>query len=145
MNAMNRYANSAEAPDFDAPQIMRRTRRRRAVGIGAVAAALLAAGGGTALATSVAGGSHAAPSSAVTKSDATTLLFDNHGVTIPIDFARLDLVLAKQTLLKTQTKLGTVTEKAAKNCKPGSVVGVDPHTPKIVKSGDTVNLTLCAN
>lgn len=145
MNAMSRYANSAEAPDFDAPRIVRRTRRRRAVGIGAVAAALLVAGGGTALATSVAGGSHSAASRTVTKSDATTLLFDDHGVTVPIDFSRLDLVLAKEALLKTQTKLGTVTKKAVKNCKPGSVVGVDPHTPKIVKSGDTVNLTLCAD
>lgn len=145
MNAMNRYANSAEAPEFDAPGIVRRTRRRRAVGIGAVAAALLVVGGGTALATSVAGGSHSAVSSTVIKSDATTLLFDNHGVTIPMDFSRLDLVLAKQALLKTQTKLGTVTKKAVENCKPGSVVGVDPHTPKIVKSGDTVNLTLCAD
>ncbi|MET9457660.1 hypothetical protein ABZY05_21655 [Streptomyces canus] len=144
MNAMNRYANSADVPDFDAPQIVRRTRRRRAAGIGAVAAALLVAGGGTALATSVAGGSHSEASSTATKSDA-TLLFDNHGVTIPMDFSRLDLVLAKQALLKTQTKLGTVTEKAVNNCKPGSVVGVDPHTPKIVKSGDTVNLTLCAD
>ncbi|WP_406120687.1 hypothetical protein OIE52_49475 [Streptomyces canus] len=142
---MKRYANSAEAPDFDAPQIVRRTRRRRAVGIGAVAVVLLAAGGGTALATSVAGGSHSEASSTATKSDATTLLFDNHGVTIPMDFSRLDLVLAKQALLKTQTKLGTVTEKAVKDCKPGSVVGVDPHTPKIVKSGDSVNLTLCAS
>ncbi len=144
MNAMNGYANSAETPDFDAPTIMRRTRRRRTIGIAAVAAALLVGGGGTALATSVAGGSHQAASSTVTKSDATTLLFDDHGVTIPIDFSRLDLVFAKQQLLKTQTKLGTVTKKAVKNCKPGSVVGVDPHAPKIVKSGDTVNLTLCS-
>lgn len=147
MNAMNRFANSAEAPDFDAPRILRRTRRRRTIGIAAVAAALIAAGGGTALATSGAGGSSnstPAATSAATTSDATTLLFDDHGVTIPIDFANLDLVLAKQALLKTQTKLGTVTKKADKGCKPGAVVGVDPHTPKIVKSGDTVNLTLCA-
>ncbi|MET7683302.1 hypothetical protein [Streptomyces sp. NPDC005423] len=144
MNAMNQYADSAEAPDFDSNRIVRRTRRRRAVGIGAVAAALLVAGGGTALATSVAGGSHTTASSTVSKSDATTLLFDDHGVTIPIDFSGQDLVLAKQALLKTQTKLGTITKKAVENCKPGSVVGVDPHTPKIVESGDTVNLTLCA-
>ncbi|MEV2212983.1 hypothetical protein AB0H86_16275 [Streptomyces sp. NPDC050997] len=143
---MSRYANSAEAPEFDAPQIMRRTRRRRTLGIAAVAAALIAAGGGTALATSVASDSSPAPAatSAATKSDVTTMLFDDHGVTIPVDFSGLDLVLAKQVLLKTQTKLGTVTKEAVKNCKPGSVVGVDPHTPKIVKSGDTVNLTLCA-
>ncbi|MFI6437480.1 hypothetical protein [Streptomyces sp. NPDC050759] len=144
MNAMNGYANSAEAPDFDAPTIMRRTRRRRTVGIAAVATGLILAGGGTALATS-AGGSHASqPSSTVTKNDATTMLWDDHGVTITIDFSGRDLVLAKQVLLKTQTKLGTVTKKAVKNCKPGSVVGVSPHTPKIVKSGDTVDLTLCS-
>ncbi|MFD8816790.1 hypothetical protein ACFV23_36220 [Streptomyces sp. NPDC059627] len=141
---MNRFANSADAPDFDASRIVRRTRRRRAVGIGAVAAALLMAGGGTALATSVAGGSHSAASSTAAKSDSTTLLFDDHGVTVPIDFSRLDLVLAKEVLLKTQTKLGTVTKKAVENCKPGAVVGVDPHAPKIVESGATVNLTLCA-
>ncbi|MFI9569544.1 hypothetical protein [Streptomyces rishiriensis] len=143
---MNRFANSAETPAFDAPQIVRRTRRRRSVGIAAVAAALIAAGGGTALATSAAG-SHSTPAAAATAAagrDATTMLFNNHGVTIPVDFSTSDLTLAKQVLLKTQTKLGTVTKKAVKGCKPGAVIGVDPHTPKIVNSGDTVNLTLCA-
>ncbi|MEU5596316.1 PASTA domain-containing protein [Streptomyces sp. NPDC020298] len=146
MNAMNRFANSAETPGFDAPQIVRRTRRRRTLGIAAVAAALIAAGGGTALATSASGGtSQSAASSTAAASNATTLQYRTpDGVIIPIDFAGLDLVFAKQELLKTQTKLGTVTKKAVKNCKPGSVVGVSPHAPAIVKSGDTVNLTLCA-
>ncbi|MGI5457486.1 hypothetical protein ACQEWB_30840 [Streptomyces sp. CA-249302] len=52
VNAMNDYAGSADASAFDiAPGILRRTRRRRTVGIAAVATALIAAGGGTALAT----------------------------------------------------------------------------------------------
>ncbi|MET8646436.1 PASTA domain-containing protein [Streptomyces sp. NPDC004096] len=146
MNAINRFANSAEAPDFDAPQILRRTRRRRTIGVAAVAAALIAAGGGTALATSVAGGSSSTPvaTSTATNSDATTMLFDNHGVTIPIDFAGWSLDVAKTYMEKTQTKLGTVTKKAVKGCKPGSVIGVSPHAPKIVEEGDTVNFTVCA-
>ncbi|MER5201389.1 hypothetical protein ACWD3J_49005 [Streptomyces sp. NPDC002755] len=146
MNAMNRFADSAETPAFDAPQIVRRTRRRRTVGIAAVAAALIAAGGGTALATSVAGGGSSAPAASGTTatSDATTMLFDNHGVTIPIDFAGWSLDAAKTYLDKTQTKLGTVTEKAVKGCKPNSVLGVSPHAPAIVHSGDTVGFTVCA-
>ncbi|PAZ11689.1 hypothetical protein CLM62_34370 [Streptomyces sp. SA15] len=146
MNAMNRYADSAEAPEFDAPRIVRRTRRRRTVGIAAVAAAVIVAGGGTALATSVAGGdSKPAASSTAAKSDATTMLFRfSDGGTVPIDFSGFDLVLAKQQLLKTQTKLGTVSKKAVKGCKPGSVLEVTPHAPKTVKKGDTVNFTICA-
>ncbi len=146
MNAMNRFANSAEAPDFDAPTIVRRTRRRRTVGIAAVAAALIAAGGGTALATSVAGGdSKPAASSTAAESDATTMLFGfSDGGTVPIDFSGYDMVLAKPLLLKTQTKLGTVTKKAVKGCKPGSVIEVTPHAPKTVTKGDTVSFTVCA-
>ena len=150
MNAMNRFANSAEAPDFDAPQILRRTRRRRTIGVTAVAAALVAAGGGTALAASVAhgGGSSNSTPAAVTRtavnSDSTTLLFNNHGVKIPINFAGLDLTMAKQQLQKAGMKLGTVGKGSVKNCKPTSVIGVAPHSPKVVNSGDTINLTLCA-
>ncbi|WAU79443.1 PASTA domain-containing protein [Streptomyces sp. Qhu-G9] len=145
---MNRFANSAEAPDFDAPQILRRTRRRRTTGIAAVAAALIVAGGGTALATSVAGGgsgSTPAATSTATSSDATTMLYLHpQGQTIPIDFAGWSLHGAKAYMEKTQTKLGTVTEKAVKGCKPGSVLGVSPHAPKTVKEGDTVSFTVCA-
>lgn len=147
MDAMNRFANSAEAPDFDAPQILRRTRRRRTIGIAAVAAALIAAGGGTALATSVAGGGSSTPgaTSTATDSDATTMLFlFSDGQTLPIDFAGWSLDGAETYVEKTQTKLGTVTKKAVKGCKPGSVLGVSPHAPKTVKAGDTVNFTVCA-
>ncbi|MFH0174684.1 PASTA domain-containing protein [Streptomyces cacaoi] len=143
---MNQFANSAESPDFDAPQIVRRTRRRRTVGIAAVAAALIAAGGGTALATSVASNSGSTPAATSTAvgSDATTILYVNGSVTVPVDFAGMDLVLAKPLLEKTQTKLGTVTKKAVTGCKPGSVIEVSPHAPKTVKKGDTINFVLCS-
>ncbi|MGW7261626.1 hypothetical protein [Streptomyces sp. NPDC054834] len=147
MNAMNRFADSAEAPDFDAPGIARRTRRRRTAGIAAVAAALILAGGGTALATSVAGGSHSAPSSTTTaaKSDATTMLYGfSDGGSVAIDFAGWNIESAKTYMLKTQTKVGTITKKAVKGCKPTSVIGVSPHAPEIVRKGDTVNFTVCA-
>ncbi|MFE2938703.1 PASTA domain-containing protein [Streptomyces sp. NPDC059255] len=153
---MNRFANSTEAPDFDAPQILRRTRRRRTMGIAAVTAALVAAAGGTALATSVAGGGSsstpAATSTATnpatdtaTDSDATTMLYlFPDGQSVPIDFAGWSLDGAKAYVEKTQTKLGTVNKKAVKGCKPGSVLGVSPHAPKTVKTGDTVDFTVCA-
>ncbi|MET7458404.1 PASTA domain-containing protein [Streptomyces sp. NPDC005574] len=144
---MNRFVNSAEAPAYDAPQILLRTRRRRTIGIAAVAAALIAAGGGTALATSSAGSGSSSPAATSTSanSDATTVLYVTpDGTTIPIDFANLDLTFAKQTLLKAELKTGAITKAVVKGCKPGSVVGVSPHAPKSVKSGATVNLTLCA-
>ncbi|MGW3416228.1 hypothetical protein [Streptomyces sp. NPDC000888] len=148
MNAMNQYADSAESPDFDAPQILRRTRRRRTVGIAAVAAALIAAGGGTALATSVAGNSSSTPAATSTvakNDDATTLLYlFSDGTTTRLPLAGLSLDMAKPVLEKTQTKLGTVTKKAVKGCKPTSVLEVTPHAPKTVKPGDTVNVTICA-
>jgi hypothetical protein len=147
MNAMNRFANSAEAPGFDASQILRRTRRRRTIGVAAVTVALIAAGGGTALATSVAGRSSSTPaaSSAATNSDATTMLYlFPNGQSIPIDFAGWRLDEATTYMQKTQTKLGTVTKKAVKGCKPGSVLGVSPHAPQTVKKGDTVDFTVCA-
>ncbi|MER6955564.1 hypothetical protein [Streptomyces sp. NPDC000618] len=149
MHAMNRFANSADAPDFDAPQIERRTRRRRTIGIAAVAAALIAGGGGTALATSVAGGSKASTPAATSTStqsdDATTLLYlFSDGATTRIPLAGLSLDMAKPLLDKTQTKLGTVTKKAVKGCKPNSVLEVTPHAPKTIKPGDTVSFTICA-
>ncbi|WP_416979991.1 hypothetical protein [Streptomyces sp. T028] len=52
---MTNYVDSTDVPAFDAPGIVRRTRRRRALGITAVATALIVEGGGTALA-SMAGG-----------------------------------------------------------------------------------------
>ncbi|MCX4764711.1 hypothetical protein OG562_27835 [Streptomyces sp. NBC_01275] len=145
---MNRFANSAESPDFDAPQILRRTRRRRTIGIAAVAAALIAAGGGTALATSVASNSSSTPAAtgtATTNDDATTLLYlFSDGTTTRLPLAGLSLDMAKPLLEKTQTKLGTVTKKAVKGCKPTSVLEVTPHAPKTIKPGDTVNFTICA-
>ncbi|MFD9395551.1 hypothetical protein ACFWBB_33890 [Streptomyces sp. NPDC060000] len=145
MNAMNRFADSAETPAFDAPQIVRRTRRRRSVGIAAVAAALILGGGGTALATSVAGGGKSATSTATTSDDATTLLYlFEDGTTTRLPLAGLSLDMAKPLLEKTQTKLGTVTKKAVKGCKPTSVLEVTPHAPKTIKPGDTVNFTICA-
>ncbi|MGW3283303.1 PASTA domain-containing protein [Streptomyces sp. NPDC001002] len=153
MNAMNRLADSAETPEFDAPQIERRTRRRRAVGIAAVAAALIAAGGGTALATSVASSNSSTPAASSTSStattpadsDATTLLYTfADGTHIRMEVGGYDLQMAKAVLEKTQTKLGSVTKKAVKGCKPGSVIGVSPHAPKAVKPGDTVDIVLCA-
>ncbi|WP_256252129.1 PASTA domain-containing protein [Streptomyces sp. yr375] len=142
---MNRFAHSADAPDFDAPQIVRSARRRRTAGIAAVATALILAGGGTALATSVAssGSSTPAATSEATGSDATTMLYGENP-TIPIDFAGWRLDDAKTYLDKTQTKLGTVTRKATGTCKPGSVIGVSPHAPAIVHNGDTVSFVVCA-
>ncbi|WP_327395583.1 hypothetical protein [Streptomyces phaeochromogenes] len=52
---------------------------------------------------------------------------------------------AKGQLAKTRTKLGTVNKvDCGKYGKPGTVIQVDPHSPKTVASGDTVNVTLCA-
>jgi hypothetical protein len=149
MNAMNRFADSAETPDFDAPRIERRTRRRRTAGIAAVAAALILGGGGTALATSVAGGGSsttpAATSTDTKNDDATTLLYlFADGTTTRLPLAGLSLDMAKPLLEKTQTKLGTVTKKAVKGCKPTSVLEVTPHAPKTIKPGDTVDFTICA-
>ncbi|MGW1215305.1 PASTA domain-containing protein [Streptomyces sp. NPDC002499] len=153
MNAMNRLADSAETPEFDAPRIERRTRRRRTAGIAAVAAALIAAGGGTALATSVASNSSSTPASStsspaattVTGSDATTLLYTfADGTHTRLEVGGYDLQMAKAVLEKTQTKLGSVTKKAVKNCKPGSVVEVSPHAPTAIKPGDTIDIVLCA-
>ncbi|MBA6441551.1 PASTA domain-containing protein [Streptomyces sp. GMR22] len=150
MNAMNQYADSADAPEFDAPQIVRRTRRRRTVGLAAGATALILAGGGTALATSAmsgsshpAAGSHPAASGTAAKSDATVMLYGDDPA-IPIDFAGWTLEGAKSYLKKTRTKLGTVSKGTAPGCKPGSVIGVSPHAPKVVHNGDTVSFTLCA-
>ncbi|MFE1797809.1 hypothetical protein ACFW9L_16795 [Streptomyces sp. NPDC059517] len=151
VNAMNNFANSADAPTFDAPGIARRSRRKRATAIAAISAALIVAGGGTALA-SITGGSDSAkssPAAAVTAApdkDAATLLFaHSEGLTIPIELLGRSLDDAKGQILKTQTELGTVSKvDCGKYGKPGSVIQVDPHSPKTVAKGDTVNVTLCA-
>ncbi|MFC8515913.1 hypothetical protein [Streptomyces sp. NPDC057257] len=154
VNAMNDYADSAEAPDFDAPGIVRRIRRRRAVGIAAVATALIVAGGGTALASMTGGTDHrarpaassTAASGGVTQngSKLTTVLVGKPGDSFTIDFAGLDLVYAKQLLAKAQLQLGTVSKRPVTGCKPGSVFMADPHSPKMVPVGGTVDLVLCS-
>ncbi|MCX4590523.1 hypothetical protein OG819_12360 [Streptomyces sp. NBC_01549] len=147
VNAMNDFANSADAPSVDTVGILRKTRRKRVTAIAGLAAALIVAGGGTALATAVSHGSNAPrPAAATTVTDdddATTVLVN--GSKIKRDFAGLDLDFAKQLLMKSQLKLGTVSKvDCGKNGKPGSVHSVDPHSPKTVSIGDTINLTLCA-
>ncbi|WP_405817669.1 PASTA domain-containing protein [Streptomyces sp. NBC_01390] len=147
VNAMNDFANSAAAPDFDSAGIVRKTRRRRNTAIAGIAAALIVAGGGTAIAT---GGSDAPKPSTVATSTTTSTY--NPAATIQLEdskfkdeFGGLSLDFAKQRLLKMQLELGTVGKTdCGKNGKPGTVIAVDPHEPKIVSRGDTINLTLCA-
>jgi hypothetical protein len=145
VNAMNEFANSADAPSVDTVGIVRKTRRKRVTAIAGLAAALIVAGGGTALATAVSNGSEASrPAAATTASDDATTVLVN-GSKIKREFAGLDLDFAKQLLMKSQLKLGTVGKvDCGKNGKPGSVHSVDPHSPKTVSIGDTINLTLCA-
>lgn len=145
VNAMNAFANSADAPTVDTVGIVRKTRRKRVTAIAGLAAALIVAGGGTALATAVSNGSDASRPAATTTAtdDATTVLVN--GSKIKREFAGLDLDFAKQLLMKSQLKLGTVGKvDCGKNGKPGSVHSVDPHSPKTVSIGATINLTLCA-
>ncbi|MET7775406.1 MULTISPECIES: hypothetical protein [Streptomyces] len=149
VNAMNAFANSADAPTVDTVGIVRKTRRKRVTAIAGLAAALIVAGGGTALATAVSNGSSpakpaaAATAATATGNDATNVLLK--GSKFPLEFAGLDLDFAKQLLLKGQLKLGTVGKvDCGKNGKPGSVHSVDPHSPKTVSIGATINLTLCA-
>ncbi|MGA5894296.1 hypothetical protein [Streptomyces venetus] len=149
VNVLKNYADSADTPAFDAPGIVRRTRRRRNAGIAAVAAVLILGGGGTALATSVAGGSHSTPSRSTEAEnhDAATVLYGidaDSGRPLPIDFHGWDLRGFNAYMSKMQTKLGTVSERPVTGCKPGSVIAVSPHTPKVVKSGDTISVVLCA-
>ncbi|MFG2936716.1 hypothetical protein [Streptomyces sp. NPDC048282] len=143
---MNAFANSADAPSVDTVGIVRKTRRKRVTAIAGLAAALIVAGGGTALATAATSGSHAAKPAAATTAtgdNATDVLLK--GSKFPLEFAGLDLDFAKQLLLKSRLKLGTVsTVDCGKNGKPGSVHSVDPHSPKTVSTGATINLTLCA-
>lgn len=152
VNAMNAFANSADAPTVDTVGIVRKTRRKRVTAIAGLAAALIVAGGGTALATAVSNGSSPAkPAAAATATTATTATGNDatnvllKGSKFPLEFAGLDLDFAKQLLLKGQLKLGTVGKvDCGKNGKPGTVAKVDPHSPKTVSIGATINLTLCA-
>ncbi|MET7478781.1 PASTA domain-containing protein [Streptomyces sp. NPDC005648] len=147
VNAMRNYADSADAPVFDAPGIVRRTRRRRAAGIAAVATALIVAGGGTALAAISGGTDHEARpavSTAPARSEATTVLVDIKGDKVRIDLAGYDLTLAREALAKGKLIVGTVSKRPVTGCKPGSVLAASPHAPTVVKAGDTINLALCA-
>ncbi|WP_328496097.1 hypothetical protein OHS59_27880 [Streptomyces sp. NBC_00414] len=151
VNAMNDFANSADAPGFDASGIARRSRRKRATFIAGISAALIVAGGGTALA-SITGSSDSAQSSpaatitAAPDKDAATLLYAHpQGLTIPIELLGRSLDDVKGQIAKTQTELGTVNKADCGTYgKPGTVIQVDPHSPKTVAKGDTVNVTLCA-
>ncbi|MEU6351749.1 hypothetical protein ABZ896_20790 [Streptomyces sp. NPDC047072] len=148
MNAMQNYADTADAPAFDAPGIVRRTRRRRTAGIAAVAAVLVLAGTGTALASMNGGGEGVrgtvASSGAPRSGKDTVVVVGKPGDSFTIDFAGLDLVLAKELLAKARLELGTVGKAAPEGCKPGSVVAAAPHSPTLVPLGGTVDLTLCA-
>jgi hypothetical protein len=159
VNAMSEFANSAEAPNFDASVIVRNTRRKRVTAIASIAAVLVVAGGGTALAAAVTNGSHAAkPAAAAStskggtantagrtgagKGDVADIRIDNYSFDVP--FGGLSLDFAKQQLMKTQLTLGTVSKvPCGKNDKPNTVVAVSPHAPKVVTKGARIDLTLC--
>ncbi|MDV7216956.1 hypothetical protein [Streptomyces prunicolor] len=153
INAMNDFAHSTATPAFDTADMVHRTRRRRATLIAGVATALIVAGGGTALA-SMTGGSTPTTAekpmtTATTKGSdykkAILLVdFGKGGGPVAVDFTGTDLRTTKGQFLKADIKLGTVSSVNSPGCKPGSVVEVTPHAPKIVKAGDTVNVKLCA-
>jgi hypothetical protein len=147
IDAMNDFAQSTNPPAFDTAGMVHRTRRRRTVLIGGFAAALIVAGGGTALA-SMTGTSHTSAKPAATTTvdhDKATFLLGGHAKEpIPVDLTGVDLATAKGQFLKAQLKLGTVVNVTSPGCKPTSVIEVTPHSPKIVRKGDTVNIKLCA-
>jgi hypothetical protein len=149
VSAMNDFVNGEEAPHFDTAAITRGARRRQATAIAGIAAALVVVGAGTALAAVNSGthesrpasASHATVKGGPAKSDAAVLQYGE----IRIELAGVELKLAKAVVVgKAQLKLGTVSEASPAGCKPGSVVAVSPHAPKVVHKGDTVNLTVCA-
>jgi hypothetical protein len=133
---------------------VRKTRRRRNTAIAGIAAALIVAGGGTAIAT--VGSDAPKPASVATKaaSVATSPTTPTHNQAAKIlvegdkegmEFEGLSLDFAKMYLLKAGLELGTVgTTDCGKKGKPGTVIAVDPHEPKVVSVGATINLTLCA-
>ena len=150
INAMNDFAHSTATPAFDTADMVHRTRRRRATLIAGVATALIVAGGGTALASMTGGTSQTAAKPAATTTTkgsdykkAILLLSYGKGGPVAIDFTGTDLRTTKGQFLKAGLKLGTVSSVNSPGCKPGSVVEVTPHAPKIVETGDTVNVKLC--
>lgn len=145
VKAMNDFANAADAPRFDTAGIVRRSRRRRTAAIAGLATALIAVGGGTALATGVTSGSHVAHTAAgpTGKSDDTVVRLGlADGGSVPIQLAGMDSTLVRQEFLK--GGLHADFAKAARDGKPGSVIAVAPHSPTVVRQGDTVKVTLCA-
>jgi hypothetical protein len=152
IDAMKNFAHSTDSPAFDTAGMVHRTRRRRAGLIAGVATALIVAGGGTALA-SMTGGSTPTTAekpmtTATTKGSADyqkAILLLSYGKQGPvaIDFTGMDLSTAKGQLLKAGLDLGTILKANSPGCKSATVVEVTPHAPKIVETGDTVNLKLC--
>ncbi|MFF1920448.1 PASTA domain-containing protein [Streptomyces sp. NPDC058221] len=145
VTALNDFANTSPAPQFDATGIRSRTRRRRAGVMAAVSAALVLAGGGTALAT-IGNGSHTAPSSAAHTGTAETKGKGN--VTTvpyikPFDVGGMNLDMAREALGQGGLKVGKVTYAKIARCKPGAVIAVSPLSPTVLRSGDKVDLTLC--
>ncbi|WP_262056369.1 hypothetical protein [Streptomyces sp. STR69] len=152
INAMNDFAPSTDSPAFDTAGMVHRTRRRRATLIAGFAAVLIAAGGGTALASMTGGTSPTTAEKPMTtattkgsdyKKAILLLDFGKGGGPVAIDFTGTDLRTTKGRFLKAGIKLGTVSSVNSSGCKPDSVVEVTPHAPKIVKTGDTVNVKLC--
>ncbi|WP_328580530.1 hypothetical protein [Streptomyces sp. NBC_00370] len=149
VNAMNEYASSSDAPQFDAAVIARVARRKRATAIAGISAALILAGGGTALAAAAAGGSHTAAPAATSHTttadkNATTVLYGfKNGGTVPLELGGLDPVGARALLSKAQItpQFG---KASSPGCKPTSVIAVSPHAPAVVHKGETVKVTLCA-
>lgn len=147
INAMNDFAHSTDSPSFDTAGMVSRTRRRRATLIAGVATALIVAGGGTALASMTGAASQATPAATTTvdHAKATFLLGGLTKEPIAVDLTGQDLATAKGQFLKAQLKLGTVTKVSSPGCKPASVVELTPHAPKIVLSGDTIDVKLCGS
>lgn len=147
VNAMNDFVNAAEAPDFDTARIVQGARRKRATAIAGIATALIVAGGGTALATINSGSEGAKPAGASTATadpEATYVALEDSKY--KLDFGGLSLDFAQQLLLKSQLKLGKVSEvDCGKNGKPGTVVEVSPHSPTAVPRGARISLVLCAD
>lgn len=140
VTALNDFANTSPAPHFDATGIQRRARRKRAGLIATVAAVVAVAGGGTALATVTTGGPDTSRPAAAAGQDATTVMVYGKEIIM----TGMDSGSATYALSQALLKLGTVTKASTPNCKPGSVIGVSPHSPQNLSRGDTVNLTICA-
>jgi hypothetical protein len=151
-DAMKNFAHSADSPAFDTAGMVHRTRRRRASLIAGVATALIVAGGGTALASMTGGTTPTTAKKPMTTSTtrgsdhkkAILLLSYGKEGPVAIDLTGMDLATAKGQFLKAGGELGTVSSVNSPNCKPASVVEVTPHAPKVVETGDTVNLKICA-